>query len=86
MKYEVFIDGGFMGFPKTYQGEVFLEDDIKRAVFKGMKIKIKPTNDLRDGFQYHLKFIDNNIEYTAIFDELNLPLQVRRFIDSVRKK
>ena len=86
MKYEVFIDGGFMGFPKTHQGEVFLEDDIKRAIFKGMKIKTKSSNDLRDGFRYHLKLIDNDIEHTAIFDELNLPLQIRRFIDSVRKK
>ena len=86
MKYEVFIDGGFMGFPKSYKGGSLLKDDEKKELFKLMKAKIKPSDDLRDGFQYHLKFIDNNIEYTAVFDELNLPLQVRRFIDLVRKK
>jgi hypothetical protein len=86
MKYEIFIDGGFMGFPKTYQGEVFLENDIKRAIFKGMKTKLKPSEDLRDGLRYHLKLIGDNIEYAAVFDELNLPIQIRRFIDLVRKE
>lgn len=86
MKYEVLIDGGFMGFPKTYQGEVFLEEDIKSAIFKGMKTEFKPSSDLRDGFRYHLKLTDENINHTAVFDELNLPLQIRQFIDSVRKK
>ncbi len=86
MKYEVFIDGGFTGFRRSYQGELLLGNNEKKEIFRTLKHKPKPSNDIRDGFQYHVKLVDGDIEYNTVFDELNLPSQIRRLIDLIKLK
>lgn len=87
MKYEILIEGGFTGIPKEFKGDINLQEKTKESLFKAFAGKLTPENTaLRDGFQYHLKLIDGEEEHHAHFDETNLPLPVRQFIDTISNK
>jgi hypothetical protein len=84
MNYEIVIEGGFTGIPKEYKGDIDLREETKENLFKALDRKLPPENTaLRDGLQYHLTLIDGDQEQDARFDEQNLPLPVRQFIDTV---
>lgn len=84
MKYRVFINGGFANIPKEYEGELSLDEELKKAIFKAMKTKSEPSHEIRDGFVYHLKFEEEGKQYTAVFDEKNLPDKLHEFLDFIR--
>ncbi len=87
MKYEILIEGGFTGIPKEYKGDIHLQNKSKESLFEAFDNKQTSINTaLRDGLQYHLKLIDGEEEHEARYDEKNLPLPIRQFIDTISKK
>ncbi|HET8735537.1 MAG TPA: hypothetical protein VFM69_02955 [Pricia sp.] len=87
MKYEILIEGGFTGIPKEYEGEIELREDTKQSLFEALEREKKPENTaLRDGLQYRLKLSDSENVHQARYDEKNLPLRLRQFIDTVTGK
>ncbi|MCM4166376.1 hypothetical protein KCTC52924_03309 [Arenibacter antarcticus] len=86
MKYEIDIEGGFAGIPRTYKGERSLEKEEKTKLLHSLQKPILDKNKkARDAFSYKLKLTDNDIDYNFEFDEFNIPKEVRMFIDSVIK-
>lgn len=86
MKYQVFINGGFANIPKKYAGEITLKEDEKKELLKSLGKKREPSQEIHDGFIYHVKVIDGQIELNSVFDEHNLPEPVRSFMETVRQK
>lgn len=87
MEYEILIEGGFMGIPKKYKGDIDIQDKTKKVLLEVFDRKTIPENTaLRDGLQYHLKLIDGEKVHDARFDEKNLPLPIRQFIATISKK
>ncbi len=87
MKYEILIEGGFTGIPKRYAGDIDLGEKTKESLYKAFDRKPSPeSSTLRDGLLYHLKLVDGEKERDARFDETNLPLSIRQFIDTISKK
>ncbi len=86
MKYEILIEGGFIGIPKEYKGEIDVKDETKDVLLNVFNRNLIPENEnLRDGLQYHLKLVDGSKEHRARFDETNLPLPIRQFIATISK-
>lgn len=87
MKYEILIEGGFTGIPKKYNGHMDVQEEVKENLLEFLGPKTNSENEaLRDGLQYHFKLIDGQEEYNARFNETNLPLNLRQFIDTISKK
>jgi hypothetical protein len=86
MKYEIFINGGFANIPKQYKGEVILNGFAKKQLFEIMSKKQKPSQEINDGFIYHVKITDGAEEMKSVFDDHNLPQAVRNFIDTILHK
>jgi len=86
MKYEIFINGGFANIPKKYTGEIAIEEDEKKLLLDSLGRKIELTQEIHDGFIYHIKINDEEIELKSVFNEHNLPEAVRSFMDTVRMK
>ncbi|GGW21741.1 hypothetical protein [Arenibacter certesii] len=87
MKYEINIEGGFTGIPKTYKGEQSLNNEEKTKLLLSLQKTFADENTkTRDGFNYKLKLTDHEIVYNFEFDEFNIPKEVRMFIESIIKK
>lgn len=86
MKYEIFLNGGFANIPKQYEGEVTLADTEKKELLETLKKTQKPSNEIHDGFIYHVKIVDLDVKMKSVYDEHNLPQIVRTFIDSILHK
>ncbi|MDT7830530.1 hypothetical protein RQM65_17815 [Pricia sp. S334] len=87
MKYEILIEGGFTGIPKEYNGHIEVEDKAKENLFEAFDRKLTPENTaLRDGLHYYLKLVDGEEEREARYDETNLPMPVREFINTISNK
>lgn len=83
MKYSIFITGGFVGIPKEYEGSMQLDVNLKNEVLQAMKKKVSLSEEIRDGFTYHIKLKDGNQEYKANFDEKNLPESLLKLIKKI---
>ena len=86
MKYEIFINGGFANIPKQYKGEINLPNIEKKKLFEILSQKQEPSQEIHDGFIYHVKIIDGNSEVKSVFDEHNLPQSISDFMDTVLSK
>lgn len=86
MKYEIAIDGGFVGIPRNYKGEWILKNNEKAKLLQSLQ-KVLPYKNkrARDAFNYRLKLTDEDMVYNFEFDEFNIPKEVRMFIDSILK-
>ena len=86
MKYEIRIEGGFTGIPKEMNGEIDLPEQDLKGLRHLLNQDPSPTNfNIRDGQTYHLKLIEGDEVHLASFEETNLPLPIRRFIDTITK-
>ena len=83
MKYSIFINGGFVGIPQEYEGNMQLDADDKEELLRAIEKKVALSDELRDGFTYHIKLEDEAQEYKAIFDEKNLPEPVLKLIQKI---
>ena len=87
MKYEISIEGGFIGISKTYKGETDLNEDERKSLLSSIRPPLaQRTDPIRDGFIYRIKLSENDKVYNLEFDDLNIPIEVRMFIDSILKK
>ncbi|MFS4491876.1 hypothetical protein [Maribacter sp. 2308TA10-17] len=86
MKYEIFINGGFANIPKQYKGEIILPNREKKKLLEILSQKQEPSQEIHDGFIYHVKIIDGNSEVKSVYDEHNLPLSVSDFINKALSK
>lgn len=86
MKYEIFINGGFANIPKQYKGEITLKDSEKKELLETLSKKSKPSQEIHDGFTYHVRIADEDMEMKSVYDEHNLPQIVREFIDTILPK
>ncbi|WP_150450883.1 hypothetical protein [Arenibacter lacus] len=87
MKYKMTIEGGFVGIPKTYQGEHRMDNKEKSQLIHHLqKTSPKRNTNARDALTYHLELTDQDRVYNFEFDEFNIPKEVRMFINSIIKK
>ncbi|MDX1365497.1 MAG: hypothetical protein R3243_14905 [Arenibacter latericius] len=87
MKYELTIEGGFVGIPKTYKGERHLHKEEKNQLLQSLQKTNSDKNiNARDTFNYKLKLIDHENIYKYEFEEFDIPKEVRMFIESIIKK
>lgn len=84
MKYKVTIEGGFTGIPKKYLGHVELSNDEKSELVTAMKSTLSSNNvNIRDGLQYEVTLGKGTSKVKAHFNETNLPLTIREFINRI---
>ena len=83
MKYEIEKEGGFIGLSKQYRGEIKLGKDEKAKIIDALKSTKKENLQLRDGFKYRIKFIDESLIFQNTFNEKDLPKLIREFIDEI---
>ncbi|WP_289644633.1 protealysin inhibitor emfourin [Maribacter aestuarii] len=83
MKYSIFINGGFVGIPREYEGTVQLDEEFSKELIQALKKKVPLSNEIRDGFTYHIKIEDEEQEYKAVFDDKNLPEPVLKMIRKI---
>lgn len=83
MKYEIFINGGFANIPKQYEGEIALKKEQQNQLIETLSKKLKPSEEIFDGFVYHIRIADGDLAVKSVYDEHNLPKTVREFIDTV---
>ena len=83
MKYRVLIEGGFTGIPREYEGELALNEKERLILLKSLDNVPMPNEQLRDALCYQLKLIDQDMVYQAQFDDSNLPMEIRKFIDTI---
>lgn len=86
MKYEIFVNGGFANIPKQYEGEIILSEEEKKELLETLSKKSKPSEEIHDGFIYHIRIADGGIEMKSVYDEHNLPEIVRTFIEAILPK
>jgi hydroxymethylpyrimidine pyrophosphatase-like HAD family hydrolase len=83
MKYSIFINGGFVGIPREYEGTMQLDEDVRKELIQALNQKEPLSNEIRDGFTYHIKIEDEEQEYKAVFDDKNLPEPVLKIIQKI---
>ncbi|QLG46915.1 protealysin inhibitor emfourin [Costertonia aggregata] len=89
MNYTIQIEGGFTGIPQFYEGELELTENERSQlldIFKKEKNDQSDASMLRDGLQYHIKFIEGDMDMEYRFSEKNLPDNLRILIDKIRLK
>ena len=80
MRYEILAEGGFIGIPKKYEGELDLSEKDLSALLESMSL-INPINvNLRDGIIYNITLYDNEKSIEAQFDEDTLPQKIRAIL------
>jgi len=84
MKYEVFINGGFVNIPKRFKGDIVLEDLEKKELIDTLRKIPKYSNEIHDGFTYHVKLVEGDTEVKSVYDEHNLPKVIKNFIDTIQ--
>ncbi len=86
MKYEISVEGGFANIPKNYHGDIALPEEEIHALYHMMAAKSASSNpQLRDGQLYRIKLISQGEVTEAVFDDSNIPSQIRAFIGKVAK-
>lgn len=83
MKYEIFINGGFANIPKQYKGEINLKDIDRKQLLEILSKEQEPSQEIHDGFIYHVKVFDGEQEMKSVFDEHNMPQSIRGFIETI---
>lgn len=87
MKYEITIEGGFTGIPKIHEGEITIGDKEKTMLLQAISKKVVPLNEnIRDGLNYHIKLIDEDINYESVYDEKNIPAEIRKLLALIDSK
>lgn len=85
MKYTITIEGGFTGIPKEYEGILELEGKKEKQLLSYLEDTPTGLNEsLRDGRVYRIKLTTASGDCEAVFDDSNLPGELRRFIDKIR--
>ncbi|MBU2946450.1 protealysin inhibitor emfourin [Zobellia uliginosa] len=85
MKYDINIEGGFMGIPKRLEGEIKLDKNEEQEMRDAISIRQEDQGHLRDGFMYTVKLTDEEGVYESQFNESNLPKKIRHFITDIQK-
>lgn len=87
MKYSVTIEGGFTGIPKEYEGIVDLEGEEEKELLSYLETAPPARNEsLRDGRLYRIKLTTESRDCLAVFDDSNLPVELRSFIDKLQTR
>jgi hypothetical protein len=81
MKYKVRIEGGFMGFPRDYEGEVQLEEEKAMELFSVMERSAKSERaGWPDAMHYTIELQHGSKTRKAAFSESGLPGSIREFL------
>jgi hypothetical protein len=85
MKYAIREEGGFLGFPRDYIGDLPMEnreaEQLLSVIKEGGELK---ANEIVDGLQYTIQLEHRGERYSAAFDEKNLPETIREFLGAIR--
>lgn len=86
MKYALTISGGFAGLTRTYEGDIALQEDVKRDIIEYLSDSTQTKNTMvRDAMQYHIKLEDTTTAYEAYFTDPNIPEAIRVLINDLKK-
>ncbi|MBU2973037.1 protealysin inhibitor emfourin [Zobellia sp. B3R18] len=85
MKYHINIEGGFTGISRQFEGEIDLDKAKEEEMLNALAEKQEINSQIRDGFTYTVKLMDNNGVYESQFNESNLPSSLRTFITDIQK-
>ncbi|MEH6680185.1 MAG: hypothetical protein V7724_06525 [Sediminicola sp.] len=85
MKYKVVVEGGIIGAPRSYEGEINMGPMEENTLLAALKEVVKPNNDrLRDGFSYKVT-VEGDGEYIrSDYDDSNIPNTVLEFVQKIR--
>ena len=87
MKYELHIEGGFIGIPHNYQGDIVLDHSRQEELITLLEQHIYlPNEDLRDGLVYRLKVETDSGAYQTTFDDSDMPDAIRNLIKEIKSK
>lgn len=85
MKYKVTIEGGFTGIPKEYEGVMDVEREKEKQLLRCLEAIPPGHNEsLRDGRLYRIKLTTASRDCQSVFDDSNLPGELRSFIDRIQ--
>ncbi len=80
MKYEIFVEGGFTGIPKKYEGNINMSEESALRLLDLMNNPNPLDNAIKDGFLYHVTLFDSEKTIEAQFDEKTLPPIIRQLM------
>lgn len=70
---------------REYQGDIALKPGEEEKIVESLNDKPVPMNEkLRDGLVYNLKLNIGKNTFQRVFDESNIPFQLRDFIDRIK--
>jgi len=85
MKYKVIVEGGFTGISREYHGELLLTPTETASILEAMNEDVAKNRQIRDGLDYVVELENDTKVYHRKFEENNIPLSIRKFIDKVKQ-
>lgn len=87
MKYMVKVEGGFIGIPREYIGEISLDSEKTQKLISVLKEGSKSdSREMADMLHYQIILQNEGYSYSADYDEKSLPDSIREFLDDIRDK
>jgi len=80
MKYEIFVEGGFTGIPKKYEGNIDMSEENVSRLLDVMNNPNISDSSIKDGFLYRVTLFDTEKTIEAQFDEKTIPPIIRQLI------
>ena len=81
MKYKIRIEGGFMGFPRDYEGEMQLEEAMAMELLSAMERAAKSERAAwPDAMHYTIELQHGSQTRKASYAEPGLPGTIREFL------
>ncbi len=86
MKYKIIIEGGFTGISRKYEGDMAVSELKAKSLFSALHTDDKTRSNIADGQTYDISLDDNHKKYQAVFNEKNVPDEIRELIAQVKQK
>lgn len=85
MKYTIREEGGFLGFPRDYTGEIQITNDEAQQLISAMQAGGETSkSEIRDALHYIIEIEHRGELFGASFEEQSLPGALREFLNNIR--
>ena len=86
MKYKIIIEGGFSGISRKYEGEIEVSGSETQKLLSALNTKYTSRFNIPDGQTYHILLEEDTKKHQAVFNEKNVPEEIRKLIAKAKQK
>jgi hypothetical protein len=85
MKYMIREEGGFLGFPRDYIGEIPMENNKAIELISVLEeVGEEENSHTVDSMHYIIELEHRGQRFSGAFGEKSLPAPIREFLDTIR--